>query len=503
MAEETKSELKQELSAQSAAALTTVTVATQPGPQITEQLKRSLNTEDEKVANNFVEKASVGDLNYQVINSYSANPNDKSATSKKPQLNQPKDIIKSEDFEISTPETESYKKNNFMGTANAAYNYDEQKIYLFQNPNLTPEEIAKLYPNANKKTLAFAEGNQIAMEATLYHEATHLKHRKYDGLSDLKYPIDIARGDRLTETTAYAVENLYAANKYMELKNRGIKTITLNGKEQPIESILEIWPGLKETVEKNGFNAKDPQSVRNVVECAGKYWKENRQKVYESQHKGMIDQCAKPENMMDTLKHDDKQFDKTAQTMLKEVYIGTNTSIDLTHCQDLLNTMSVENAKTMLKDKPIKSTQTLSYGKLTEINDYLDSIGIKDDKEKIAYLNDNFEKIVLRSGEHDEKLKAILLNTSSEKSNTIVYADNLTEKVTENGQRIYTTGNENDRKELAASLKVADKLHQNNLTTKLETAAETVQKTTPQVEVAQQNPVQNTNINNLDRAQQR
>lgn len=473
---------------------------TQPNPQITEQLKHSLNTEDEKVANNFVEKASVGDLNYQTINSYSADSDNKSATAKKPQLKQPKNIIKSSDFEISAPGTESYKKNNFMGTANAAYNYDEQKIYLFQNPNLTPEEIAKLYPNANKKTLAYAEGNQIAMEATLYHEATHLKHRKYDGLSDFKYPIDIARGDRLTETTAYAVENLYAANKYMELKNRGIKTITLNGKEQPIESILEIWTGLKETVEKNGFNAKDPQSVRNVVECAGKYWKENRQKVYESQHKGMIDQCAKPENMMEHLKHDDKQFDKTAKTMLKDIYIGTNTSVDLTHCQDLLNTMSVEDAQAMLKDKPIKTTQTLSYGKLAEINDYLDSIGIKDDKEKVAYLNDNFEKIVLRSGEHDEKLKAILLDTSSPKNNTIVYADNLVETITTVGTHLYSIDN---REELSTIMKIEEKLHKSKLASKLSAATEVEKKTTPQVETTKQNIPQNIDINNLDKAQQR
>lgn len=87
-------------------------------------------------------------------------------------------------------------------------------------------------------------------------------------------------------------EFLAIAQMYTNLKQQGINTFeytaTLNGKEKtvkmPTEDILDMYPGLRETITKNGFSADDPKSVRAVVEAAARHWREDRQAAYYLQH---------------------------------------------------------------------------------------------------------------------------------------------------------------------------------------------------------------------------
>ena len=299
----------------------------------------------------------------------------------------------------------------------------------------------------------YIKGNPTAQYNIYLHEKAHFDHWNYDGLGELyKTPVNACKGDRLTETTAHAVEYLSAAQLYTHLKNQNILTLQINGEEQPIERILENYPKLKETVLKNGFDATDPTSVHRIVKISSEIWHDTRLKTYSRQNKDITIQggtffAALPwSEQLKVLENEEKTYKAVSSRMLKEIDIGQNTTVDLSLCRDLLDTRTTEDAQKLIK----KYNTLIAEGKIEDetpipqltakefkaVDSYLTEKGLKTDTEKMEYMAKFLKNTACRQTENqDKELAAIIFSYNS----NITYPDML-QQTTINNHTILKMG---------------------------------------------------------------
>ena len=292
--------------------------------------------------------------------------------------------------------------------------------------------------------------NPVARITIALHEANHMIDDQYSGQFLLNQtPLNAACGNHLTETKSYAVEYLAAAELYTNLKKQGMNTIQINGENRPLENILEMYPNLKETVLEKGFDAKDPASVRNIVEKASAEWHKNRNNIYIKQDASFS--AAASQNFaaytmtekLELLKNEEQTYNEISEKMLKTAYIGQNTIVDLSSCRDLLDTLdrtqfakdirSGQKANTASPDNESNKIDLISYEELNAVNTYLESKGLTTDNAKNQYLTTALKDIARREKNQDTELKNILLSYNS----AMTYADGLNEGVWAN-MRIIT-----------------------------------------------------------------
>ncbi|MBO5284637.1 MAG: hypothetical protein J6B00_02040 [Alphaproteobacteria bacterium] len=244
----------------------------------------------------------------------------------------------------------------------------------------------------------------------------------------------------------------------------------------PIEGILEMHDGLKEVVSKHGFDPNNPKSVRRVVEASSKYWHEGwRQEAYTKQ---MLTSADVGKMYFDTkswseqikiLENEDKNYQDVSARMLKDVYIGHNTMVDLSGCRDLLDTLSTPGALSEFSRHNMKldmnsqeekeiwgnKINPVSLAEMKEIDAYLTKKGLKTDDEKMAYMSRYMEDMAYRRGQvNDEELTAILMKYN----NNITYQDNLSVSYGRDGRVSATLQNKNyDLTPLMASEGKGDK----------------------------------------------
>lgn len=299
----------------------------------------------------------------------------------------------------------------------------------------------------------YINGNPTAQYSIYHHEKTHFDHWNYDGFGELyKTPINACKGDRLTETTAHAVEYLSAAQLYTNLKNQNISTLEIKGEKQPIERILENYPKLKETIQKSGFDITNPASVRRIVEISSETWHKTRLKDYSKQNKGATIQggiffTVLPwSEQLKVLENEEKTYKDVSERMLKEVDIGQNTIVDLSHCRDLLDTRTTEDAEKLIQkyntliaegrveeETPIPQ---LSAKEFKAVDNYLTQKGLKTDTEKMEYMAKFLKNTAYRQTENqDQELAAIIFSYN----NNITYPDML-QQTTINNRTILKMG---------------------------------------------------------------
>lgn len=283
------------------------------------------------------------------------------------------------------------------------------------------------------------KNNSLAQYLTLLHEAVHLKHNEKDGMAITgDTPENAARKDRLTETTANATEYLAVANLYSNLKSQGTTHFTytteIDGQTQvqtmPLENMLDLYPGLKDAYNKKGFDPKDPESVRNIVEASSKHWHEELKDIYTEQDIGRAAITAEETPSFARLvelakdgKSPEQRYGQTAERMLKNIYIGSNINVGLSHCRDLLDTMSPNEAQALTAANGIQDATRPSDKTILAINGYLESKGIKTDEAKQTYLEKAFVRITARKPEADLELKNLLLQDGG----SVQYTDGLVE----------------------------------------------------------------------------
>ncbi len=192
--------------------------------------------------------------------------------------------------------------------------------------------------------------------------------------------------------------------------------------EQPIEEILEAFPGLKETVDEHGFDVNNPESVRHVVEASSGYWHDVRMEPYNQQAAGAANsgRCVfysqSWSEQMNILENKDEVYQEVSERMMKDVYIGHNTTVDLTHCRDLLDTMSDEDAISLFGGD-------VSLAEMKEIDAYLTGKGLTTDEQKMRYMAEFLDNTAYRRGDNrDEELTKIMMSYCPE----IKYQDGMT-----------------------------------------------------------------------------
>lgn len=313
---------------------------------------------------------------------------------------------------------------------------------LFEPDNIAYQDRGKIVlqdfqGQVNEKTIPinqeYQKGNTFAQLSILYHELTHFKHYKYDHCNELTLPIDRYKCDRLTEKIAATVQYQNAAQLYSILKEQKVTKFEINGEVKPIESILEPFDGLKEYLMQNSYSPNNKKDVRAVTEIACNWWNDKRQNVYLVQDMKAAGKHT-AHSMFNALETDRKRYDGVTKNMLKDLYIGNNTNIDLSHCRDLLDDISDEKVLQNIKSLPIDiSNGGLTYGQAVEISNYLEQKGLHTEEEKLNYLNQNYNHIVLRDGEYDKDLEKLLLDISPASQRSIIYADGLIARYDEKG----------------------------------------------------------------------
>ncbi len=342
----------------------------------------------------------------------------------------PRDVLTRDDITIENRELTKEDLTNGVTLGSYKAEYDQLTVHHFN----VSEETANFITEHSQQSLTpeTAENkvnNVLRQLSVLYHENLHRKHNIYDGMGLLgDTPTNAIKEDRLTETTAKATEYLAIAQLYTTLKEQGVKNLSIDGEIKPLESMLDLCPNLRETIEKNGFNVNDPQSVRNVVKAASDYWHDEIKPLYENQHANAannnINESVSFATQLRTAREDpDKRYEETAQRMLSDVYIGSNTAVDLNHCRDLLDTMSTEEAQKIMDNHNITPPQRPSEETLMAVDRYLEQKGAHTDEEKQAMLEEAFIKIIDRAPDADQELKKIMLREGG----SIRYSDGLVE----------------------------------------------------------------------------
>ncbi len=185
--------------------------------------------------------------------------------------------------------------------------------------------------------------------------------------------------------------------------------------DRNVDDVLDMFPYLKDVVKEHGFNPKDPKSVKRVVEVASEYWHEKKAGGYMFQMSSSIKSAARKfakkswSEQLEILKNQEKDYQEVSTRMLKDVYIGHNMTVDLSSCRGLLDTLSLEDALDVTG--AVMQYQQISYKEMKEIDDYLESKGLKTDEQKMGYMAKYLDNEAYRRGENrDAELTKILLS---------------------------------------------------------------------------------------------
>ncbi len=342
----------------------------------------------------------------------------------------PRDVLTRDDITIENRELTKEDIANGVTLGSYKAEYDQLTVHHFSVSEETANFITEHTQQSLTPETAESKVNNVLRQlSVLYHENLHRKHNIYDGMGKLgDTPINAIKEDRLTETTAKATEYLAIAQLYTTLKEQGVKNLDIDGEIKPLESMLDLCPNLRETIEQNGFDANNKESVRNVVKAASDYWHDEIKPLYEEQHANAathnVNENVSFSTQLRTSKEDpEKRYQKTSKRMLSNVYIGSNTYVDLNHCRDLLDTMSNEEAQQIMNNHNITPPQRPSQETLMAVDKYLERKGAHTDEEKQAMLEVAFIKIVDRAPDADQELKKIMLQNGG----SIKYSDGLVE----------------------------------------------------------------------------
>lgn len=330
--------------------------------------------------------------------------------------------------EMDRPVREINSREDYNQLDNLAYfDHSDKQVHIPQYV-LSPDMAAIIKEKmGNTWTGEILLGNPAALIATKNHEDTHFLHNirgqtDEDRLS-FQTPDMLVERDYCTEKLAFSVQCLTLANIYTQCKDAGIETLQINGEERPLGSILEVVPGLRETVEQNGFDPKSEESLGNVIKLASAQWDEDYWNGYAYNHFVDTAEGGSCSGIMNQIQASRDQK-KILTDMTKSLGIGYGMKIDIP--EDCIPLMMPKTELTQ-SVTDFKAFSPCTEG-LLAIDSYLDSLGLKNDKAKDEYLKTQYVNIVNRAPEADQELKKLLLdcsNPGASRNQTIYYTDGL------------------------------------------------------------------------------
>lgn len=325
------------------------------------------------------------------------------------------------DWKLHTTDIVHTDKGADSSYSPLAYNFGKQTLFI-------NDTILKNAQNSGDKLFTeVGKGNPAALNCAMYHELNHKQNWENDGLGKLSYtPVNAAKGAVLTEKISLCTEYLTMAKEYNERKEKGDTTIKYtDGSEKPLDSLLEIYPGFKDTAEKYGTDISNPEVRREFIKAAMNYWKNDRSNDYVDQTKTeaqwgnkYFNQCSFSKQM-ELLKDEDETYKKVSEAMLKDINIGEQ-QISLTDCKDLIDTFRTEDAKKLIKEHNQKDdthenpVYMPTYQEYQEINVYLESQGKKTDAEKMDHIAKTVKQASNSLTSYDKTLENIMLKHNPE-----------------------------------------------------------------------------------------
>ena len=214
------------------------------------------------------------------------------------------------------------------------------------------------------------------------------------------------------------------ANIWKQCKDAGMETIEINGEKQPISDIFSQIPELKAEIEQNGFDYNSKESLSRIINVASHSWDKDYLSAYtQSQFINDAQDCGSANIMNQIIAA--REHKQILTDMTKNLDIGYGIKIDIPdNCCSLM--MPAQNFAQNLTAK--YTAFSPSTDGLLAIDDYLDSLNLKNDKAKDNYIRQQYENIVNRSPDADLKLNELMLNCCNSNNNMVYYTDNIQER---------------------------------------------------------------------------
>jgi len=330
----------------------------------------------------------------------------------------PKNEIERETRNVQTKEDYNYDNMAF-------YDPSDKKVHM-PKWNVSKEILDILNERIpNSWDLHLMSNNPTAEIAAERHENTHFVHDargQIDEDSRLYQTADMkVEKDYVTEKTAYTVQCLTLANIWRNCKASGMETIELNGEKRPIGEIMDIVPGLRDSVEKNGFNPAFPEDIGRIARLASEHWDKEYLPGYSSEQFSDVARSGTSSNIVNSIIAAREQ-QQILKDMTKNLDIGYGTKIDI---PDDCVALMMPKKEIIQQITASANSFSPSTDGLLAIDRYLEERGLKNDKDKDQYLKTQFANIVNRSDDADLKLKELMLACCNKDNNMIYYTDKL------------------------------------------------------------------------------
>ena len=210
----------------------------------------------------------------------------------------PKNEIERETRNVQTKEDYNYDNMAF-------YDSSDKKVHM-PKWNVSKEILDILNERIpNSWDLHLMSNNPTAEIAAERHENTHFVHDvrgQIDEDSRLYQTADMkVEKDYVTEKTAYTVQCLTLANIWRNCKASGMETIELNGEKRPIGEIMDIGPGLRDSVEKNGFNPAFSEDIGRIARLASEHWDKEYLPGYSSEQFSDVARSGTSSNIVNSI----------------------------------------------------------------------------------------------------------------------------------------------------------------------------------------------------------
>lgn len=333
------------------------------------------------------------------------------------------EIVRDEAYHIDTVEDCKNLKNI------AYFSSSDNKVHL-REYKLSEEMKEKLNSKITKNVgVGMVSGVALYENTILKHEGAHYEHENRNQTkNDYDNPVLSIEKNYTTEQVATATEYLTLANEWKQCHEAGMEYYQHDGKDIPLNEMLNVYPGLREEIEKNGFDPQSEESKRNIIKLSTKYFDEERLEDYsKNSFVKNADSVNCVHNLMNQIVTAREQ-EQTISDMTKNIDIGYGMRVDFPEdCVDLFKP-DKSVAQNILDNNKKEFWSTKSTESLLALDNYMDSLGLKNDKAKDAYLKEQYSKIINREPDADLKLKELMLDSSSDKM--VIYTDNLIEKNT-------------------------------------------------------------------------
>lgn len=313
---------------------------------------------------------------------------------------------------------------------------------VMPNYQLSEDLANKIKDIHNKHTVEYLNGNPAAQLSVYFHELAHYnrEHKQIQNIPNGNAETNLAL-NYTDEKSAYVAQNIALVNIYNHCKERNIEYFVYKDTKIKTDELLDMYPNLRECVEKNGTDLTSKKSLTAIAKTASEVWDKDAlpayanseflEYIYES-NRSIVEQIQAV-----------KDGQKAMSEQLKDIDIGYGMKIDLPdECKSFIypDKQFIQNFILENEDGGHPSNDGL-----LAIDAYLEKQGLKTNEEKDEYIRNQYSKIVNREPDADTTLKDLLLNAELNPNNDrrIYYTDGLLQKNI-NGVAMVSENNGND-----------------------------------------------------------